>query len=119
MIPKDQKLYICELLDDAIKNGVRKNAACDALGIHPRTYNRWQEQPDDKRNGSKKQNRKALSAEERQQIIDVCSSAEYCDVTPPEIVARLAEKGIYIASARTFYRVLCSPPAILSPPCHG
>lgn len=106
MIPKDHKLYICELLDDALQRGVRTSAACDALNIHPRTYKRWKENQEDKRKSSKKSNRKALSTEERQQIIDVCTSAEYCDVTPPEIVARLAEKGTYIASSRTFYRVL-------------
>ena len=82
--------------------------ACDAIGIHPRTYRRWKEDPIDRRRGSRKSNSRALSEQERRHIIEVCTSPEYRDVAPPEIVARLSEEGVYIASARTFYRVLKS-----------
>jgi transposase InsO family protein len=48
----------------------------------------------------------ALTEEERKRIIDVCCSDEFKDKNPYEIVVILLERGIYIASVRTFYRVL-------------
>jgi putative transposase len=47
-----------------------------------------------------------LSEKERQQILQICNTSEYADMTPNFIVPDLADKGIYIASESTFYRVL-------------
>lgn len=47
-----------------------------------------------------------LSEAERQQILDICNTPEYPDLPPNIIVPMLADKGIYIASESTFYRVL-------------
>lgn len=47
-----------------------------------------------------------LSNEERQAIIDTCNKPCYDSLPPESIVADLADKGVYIASASTFYRVL-------------
>ena len=41
-------------------------------------------------------------------ILDVCNSKEFCDSPPCQIVPVLADRGTYIASERTFYRVLNS-----------
>lgn len=48
----------------------------------------------------------ALSADERNAILAVCNSGEHADLPPSQIVPRLADKGLYLASERTFYRVL-------------
>lgn len=47
-----------------------------------------------------------LKDEEHKKIIEISSDPEYRDLTPWQIVPRLADKGIYIASEATFYRVL-------------
>ncbi|WP_322805201.1 hypothetical protein SO574_21625 (plasmid) [Vibrio alfacsensis] len=47
-----------------------------------------------------------LTAQERQDILDVCNAPEYADLPPNVVVPMLADKGIYIASESTFYRVL-------------
>ncbi|MBE1557220.1 putative transposase [Filibacter limicola] len=47
-----------------------------------------------------------LSEEEKEEIITVVKQAEYADLPPTQIVPKLADKGIYIASESTFYRVL-------------
>lgn len=94
------------MIDEALESGARLSVACEALGIHPRTYRRWRTDPLDHRKGSRKTNNKALSEQERDRIVEVCCSPEFQDITPAEIVARLAEQGTYIASVRTFYRVL-------------
>lgn len=48
----------------------------------------------------------ALTNEERHQLIKVANSPEYANLPPSQIVPKLADKGLYIASESTFYRVL-------------
>ena len=51
----------------------------------------------------------ALSARERQRIVETLTSARFCDVTPYTAYARLLdEDGVYLASVRTFYRLLAA-----------
>lgn len=47
-----------------------------------------------------------LSSEEENRIRDVCHQPEYASLPPSQIVPRLADKGIYLASESTFYRIL-------------
>jgi len=76
------------------------------VGISVKTYRRWKENPQDRRKGTRKKNPRALTEEERAEILRVCCSERYEDCAPREIVARLQEEGVYLASVRTFYRVL-------------
>ncbi len=39
-------------------------------------------------------------------IIDLSTSPKYADLPPSQILSKLADKGEYIASESTFYRVL-------------
>ena len=48
----------------------------------------------------------ALSALERQGVLDVLHSPEYADVAPHTAYAMLLDAGIFPASASTFYRIL-------------
>jgi Transposase and inactivated derivatives len=48
----------------------------------------------------------ALSDKERDEIVKVCADPEYSSLPPSQIVPALADKGIYLASESTFYRVL-------------
>jgi putative transposase len=47
-----------------------------------------------------------LSDDERQAILDVMHSPEFVDQPPMEVFAKLLSRGRYLASIRTFYRVL-------------
>jgi transposase InsO family protein len=47
-----------------------------------------------------------LSEAEESRIIEICNSMEYCNLSPKQIVPKLADKGIYLASESSFYRVL-------------
>ena len=49
-----------------------------------------------------------LSETERLRILDVCNSPEFASLSPNIIVPTLADRGGYIASESTFYRVLKS-----------
>jgi transposase InsO family protein len=47
-----------------------------------------------------------LTENERQKILEVCNSEEFATLPPSQIVPILADRGDYIASESSFYRVL-------------
>jgi putative transposase len=49
---------------------------------------------------------RALSAEERQRVLDVLHSETFRDLSVPEVYATLLTSGEYLASTSTMYRVL-------------
>ena len=48
----------------------------------------------------------ALSAPERQALLDVLYSERFADCAPCTVYARLLDEGVYLASVRTMYRLL-------------
>ena len=48
----------------------------------------------------------ALSDIEEQEILDAFHIEEFSPLPPDQIVPKLADKGIYLASEPTFYRIL-------------
>jgi transposase InsO family protein len=78
------------------------------MGITAKTFQRWMrpESDEDGRLSAKQSPSNKLSELERQRIIQVCNQPEYANVPPSVIVPMLADKGIYIASESTIYRVL-------------
>jgi putative transposase len=95
------------LIDEAVNSGARCRKACEVLELSTRTYQRWKgHTPEDRRKGASRNVRRKLNEVERQQAIDYCCSERFQDCTPYEIVAILAQEGIYVASVSTFYRIL-------------
>jgi len=83
--------------------------ACCELGISLRTLQRWKdaETLQDQRQVVKRPTPKnKLSKAERKAIIAIANSELFKSLPPSQIVPTLADKGIYIASESTFYRVL-------------
>ncbi len=99
---------ILGLVDEAMVAGARQSEACKLIGIEPRSLQRWRERGigEDRRAGPKETPRNRLSEAERAQVLRIANSAEYRDLSPKQIVPRLADAGIYVASESTFYRVL-------------
>lgn len=97
-----------ELIDEARGQGSRQTRACEVVGIDSRTYQRWQSAGlKDRRQGvEKKPPANKLDDRERQAIITVCNTDEFRSQPPKQIVPTLADRGIYLASESTFYRVL-------------
>ncbi|PHM30177.1 transposase (fragment) [Xenorhabdus innexi] len=95
-----------------MKNGARKTEACQVIGISIRTLQRWTQRGivfGDKRTQPRQiAPYNQLSQDERQTILTTCNSPEFADLTPNLIVPTLADRGIYLASESTFYRVLKS-----------
>ena len=50
----------------------------------------------------------ALAEAERHHILAVLRSAEYCDLAPAQVWARLLDDGIYLCSISTMYRLLAA-----------
>jgi transposase InsO family protein len=99
---------ILELVEQMTAEGVTVAAATKVIGVSPRTVERWRrrDSSEDQRRGPKTEPANKLSAEEREQVLKVADSAEYRDLSPKQIVPKLADQGTYVASESTFYRVL-------------
>lgn len=107
MISLDQKQEAISLSAEAVESGARKELACELLGVSTRTMQRWEVKcREDARRDAPKEVSRKLTDDERQRVIDIACSARFKDLTPYQIVAILAEEGTYIASERTFYRIL-------------
>ena len=96
------------LIDEAVASGARLEPAAHVLGLSARTIIRWQNQQggEDCRNGPQSLPANRLSEVERDQVIAIANSEEFRDCSPKQIVPKLADRGEYIASESTFYRVL-------------
>jgi putative transposase len=100
---------ISELIDEAVGSGARLDRACDTLGLTVRTVQRWRKQGRqgfDRRFGPKAPPGNKLSPREQQEVLDAVNRPEHRDLSPKQIVPRLADEGIYLASESTIYRIL-------------
>ena len=99
---------IIDLIDKAVASGARLKKAADIMGLSARTIIRWRQQGggQDQRKGPLTAPANKLSNHERQQILDTANSAPFRDLSPKQIVPKLADQGVYLASESTFYRVL-------------
>lgn len=95
------------LLDEAVENGARLEAATAILGISTRSIQRWRRAGSDRRSEPRERApRNKLSADEIATVVRLASSVEYRDLSPNQIVPRLADEGEYVASESSFYRIL-------------
>jgi putative transposase len=99
---------ILGLVDETVKAGARQSKVCEALGLSARALQRWRDQGvgADGRAGPRSVPRNKLSALEESRVLDVVNQPEFRDLSPKQIVPILAERGIFIASESTIYRIL-------------
>ena len=99
---------IIDLIEKAVESGARMKNAAIIMGLSARTIIRWRHQGggQDLRNGPSAAPSNKLSEKERQQILDISNSAPFRDLSPNQIVPKLADQDVYLASESTFYRIL-------------
>lgn len=102
---------IVALIDEAMAGGARQAAACAEIGINPRTFQRWKTpdgevQEDQRPLAERPPPANKLSEMERDLIVTTCNTTEFSSLAPCQIVPQLADRGRYIASESSFYRVL-------------
>lgn len=97
-------------IKEAIDAGARKKHASEEAGISLRTYQRWTMEgivsKDKRADAIRPEPGNKLTTEEREKIVSTCNQPEYASLPPSQIVPRLADKGVYLASESSFYRVL-------------
>jgi putative transposase len=100
--------HLSGLIEEAVGSGARRSECCKVLEFSVRTLQRWEKDPEqgDQRRGPIATTLKQLTFAERQNVIDIANSPEYRDLPPSQIVPKLADKGIYVASESSFYRIL-------------
>lgn len=94
-------------MNKAHRNGARFRKIFEVVGISIRTYQRWLKSEEDRRKTTIRPTPKnKLTFLEELEILKVINSIEYQDLPPTQIVPRLADKGIYLASESTMYRIM-------------
>jgi putative transposase len=82
--------------------------ACRAVGASPATVYRRRRPPEPRPPRPRPTPARALSAPERQQVLEVLHSERFVDVSPEETWATLLDDGTYLCSPRTMYRILAA-----------
>lgn len=108
MTPLPMRLTLIELIEQAMLSGARQAKACEVIELEVRTLQRWQS---DKTKGDLRPQRlqtpmNSLSQEEWSQVLSVLNGDEFGHLPPGQVVPKLADKGIYLASESTMYRAL-------------
>ncbi|WP_344389026.1 DDE-type integrase/transposase/recombinase, partial [Streptomyces aureus] len=82
--------------------------ACAALGVSRATYYRQHRRSPApaKPRRERRRHPRALAPEEEIRVLDVLHSPEFADMAPAEIYAVLLDRGVYLCSESTMYRLL-------------
>ncbi len=95
------------LVDEAVAAGARRERACEELEVSVRTVQRWSHSAQDGRpTAVRVAPANQLSEAEREQILAIANQPDHASLAPHQIVPRLADQDVYVASESTFYRVL-------------
>ena len=110
LIPLTDRQKHAQLISKAVESGARQDKACEVIGLSTRTLQRWRTDGvigEDKRpTAIRPEPRNKLSKAEIQAVIDVCNHNEFASLPPSQIVPILADRGEYLASESSFYRIL-------------
>lgn len=110
LISASDRKQAVELISEAIDSGAALYRACAELGISKRTYNRWKNNAndyiDERTTCVRPEPRNKLTQEEKAKILEMVNSEEFSSKTPCEIVPILADRGEYLGSESTFYKIL-------------
>ena len=108
MYPERKKLI--NLIHEARDSGARLMLCCREAAISLRTYRRWVKggeiQQDQRPHAPRPEPTNKLSPAERTAIIDLANSPAYSNLPPSQIVPKLLDKGLYLGSESSFYRIL-------------
>ena len=109
MISARNRRKAVELVTEAVAAGARAVEACKCLGIAFSSYLKWRDCPENEDQRPKREfaaNPRALSSEERQVVYERYCQPDVCDLSVRQAFYALLDKGEYLASESTVYRVL-------------
>ena len=111
MIGLEDRQALAQGIQEAHATGARLKAACEVVGIDPRTLQRWRA-GDGLIGGDRRPQvvrpvpGHALTEDERARVLAVANEPRFAAVPPARIVPMLADEGVYLASESTFSRIL-------------
>jgi putative transposase len=91
---------------DDLEAATSTKRACDLLGVSRATRYRRRRPPVAGPPAPRPAPPNKLTEAERQRVLTVLRSPEYCDLAPAQVWARLLDDGIYLCSISTMYRLL-------------
>jgi putative transposase len=104
------RVIIIKLVEEAVATGACQQRACEIIGISARTLQRWC------KNGADKEDQRLLvlrpepanklTPAEHETILKLINQPEFRSLPPSQIVPIIADRGTYIASESTFYRIM-------------
>ena len=100
---------VLTVIDEAMAAGAREQPACQTIGLTARTVQRWRKQGEtgeDRRQGPRQRPQNALTDTERKVVLQTVNSQEYRNLSPNQIVPKLADAGTYLCSEATMHRIL-------------
>jgi transposase InsO family protein len=111
MILVEDRQIIAARIEQAHAKGARLAAACGLAGITVRTLQRWKsadglQRGDRRPHAIRSAPAHALSAQERERLLQVANEPRFAQLPPARIVPMLADEGVYLASESSFSRVL-------------
>ena len=112
MTSVQQRQKLLGLITQACADGARLSPACRQIGLSSRSVQRWQRtgapEGDQRQSGKRRYvcPPNKLCEDERQAVMATLNSTEFKDLPPSQVVPRLADKAIYVASESTMYRML-------------
>jgi len=111
MISTHDRQTALTLIDEAVCAGARLKPACQTLGLSVDTWRRWrgpdgQARADLRPTAQRPKPANALQPEEVQAVLDAVLAPEHVNLPPSQIVPRLADQDLYLASEATFYRIM-------------
>ena len=110
LISASDRSQAVELISEELESGATLYKSCAELGISKRTYNRWKNSTndyiDERTTCVRPEPVNKLTQEEKNKILETMNLEEFSSKTPCEIVPILADRGIYLGSESTFYKVL-------------
>ncbi len=111
MTATPDRQLVTTLIEEAVGNGCRRAMACGMLDISVRTYQRWARDGgassiDGRKGAQRGAPANKLSTDERAEILAVANSEEFASLPPSQIVPTLVDRGQYLASESTIYRIL-------------
>lgn len=103
----EKRHQIMQSVKQAVLEGASRKSCCKVIGIDRRTLERWKKNPlrKDQRQGPKVWKHK-LTQDEKNYMKVIANNSNYRNLSPNQFVPLLADKGVYIASESSFYRVL-------------
>lgn len=99
-----------DAINELVESDVPIATACDALAFPRATYYRLSRPDEDTSpplvRPPRPPSHRALSDDERREVLDVLHSERFCDSAPRQVYGTLLEEGRYLCSVRTMYRIL-------------